>query len=107
MRLIDADELIEHTWRDKLDSRELIVEMIERAPTIKEIPTKIPIEVFEKLISLEPKVGYWTEHPHEWGDNWQYSSYKCSVCHTWANFDSDFCPDCGAKMIEQSHKKGE
>lgn len=34
MRLIDADELIEHAWRDRLDSRELIAEMIENAPTI-------------------------------------------------------------------------
>lgn len=34
MRLIDADELIEHVWRDKLDSRELIAEMIEGAPTV-------------------------------------------------------------------------
>ena len=33
-RLIDADELIEHAWRDRLDSRELIAEMIENAPTI-------------------------------------------------------------------------
>ena len=54
MRIIDADELIEHAWRDKLDSRELIVEMINNAPTVKEIPTKIPIDVFEKLISQEP-----------------------------------------------------
>lgn len=56
MRLIDADELIEHAWRDKLDSRELIAEMIEKAPTIKKIPIKIPvdIDVFEKLISQEP-----------------------------------------------------
>lgn len=52
MRLIDADELIEHAWRDKLDSRELIVEMIENAPTIKEIPTKIPIQIFERLLEL-------------------------------------------------------
>lgn len=55
MRLIDADELIEHAWRDKLDSRELIAEMIEKAPTIKEIPTNIPIDVFEKLISQKPR----------------------------------------------------
>ena len=54
MRLIDADELMEHVWRDKLDSRELITGMIEKAPTIKEIPTKIPIDVFEKLISQQP-----------------------------------------------------
>lgn len=33
-RLIDADELIERAYRLKLDSRELIVEMINNAPTI-------------------------------------------------------------------------
>ena len=55
MRLIDADELIEHAWRDKLDSRELIVEMINNAPTVKEMPTKIPIDIFEKLVSQELK----------------------------------------------------
>ena len=35
MRLIDADELMEHAGRDKLDSRELIMQMIENAPTIE------------------------------------------------------------------------
>jgi len=52
MRLIDADELIEHVWRDKLDSRELIAEMIENAPTVKKMPTKIPLDVFEQLLSI-------------------------------------------------------
>lgn len=33
MRLIDADELMEHVYRDKLDSRELIAEMVKNAPT--------------------------------------------------------------------------
>lgn len=51
MRLIDADELIEHVWRDRLDSRELIAEMINNAPTVKDIPTNVPISVFEQLIS--------------------------------------------------------
>jgi uncharacterized protein YfcZ (UPF0381/DUF406 family) len=35
MRLIDADELLEHVWRDKLDSREAIAKMVKSAPTIK------------------------------------------------------------------------
>ena len=35
MRLIDADELMEHAGRDRLDSRELIMQMIENAPTAK------------------------------------------------------------------------
>lgn len=55
MRLVDADELMEHVWRDKLDSRELIAQMIETAPTIKEIPTKIPIYIFERLLELAEK----------------------------------------------------
>lgn len=33
MRLIDADELMEHIGRDKLDSREAIMEMVKNAPT--------------------------------------------------------------------------
>ena len=34
MRLIDADALMEHIYRDKLDSRELIADMINNAPTV-------------------------------------------------------------------------
>ena len=34
MRLIDADELMEHIGRDRLDSREAIMEMIKNAPTV-------------------------------------------------------------------------
>lgn len=34
MRLIDADELMDHVYRDKLDSRELIAEMVKNAPTV-------------------------------------------------------------------------
>ena len=34
MRLIDAYELMEHAGRDRLDSRELIMQMIEHAPTV-------------------------------------------------------------------------
>ena len=52
MRLIDADELIEHACKDRLDSRDLIVQMIENAPTIeqiyrvgKELVLKIPAKV--------------------------------------------------------------
>lgn len=45
MRLIDADEVIEHVWRDRLDSRELIADMINNAPTVK----AIPLSVIEKI----------------------------------------------------------
>ena len=37
MRLIDADELMEHVYRDKLDSRELIADMVNNAPTVMDV----------------------------------------------------------------------
>ena len=46
MRLADKDELIEHAYRDRLDSRELIAKMIENAPTVK----AIPVESIEMLL---------------------------------------------------------
>lgn len=33
-RCVDADELLEHAWRNKLDSRKLIAGMIDSAPTV-------------------------------------------------------------------------
>lgn len=101
MRLIDADELMEHAWRDKLDSRELIAGMIEKAPTIKEIPTKIPINVFEKLISQEQKVGHWINiinkdlHDYRTGNK---LCFECSECRSHYTYKFSYCPSCGARM---------
>lgn len=98
MRLIDADELIEHAWRDKLDSRELIAEMIEKAPTIKEIPTKIPINVFEQLISLEPKTGRWQKiSADKYSEHVAYY-FRCSECGKGIIGERNYCPNCGLKM---------
>ena len=101
MRLIDADELMEHAWRDKLDSRELIAEMIDNAPTAKEIPVKIPINVFEQLISPHPKKGHWILTIEDW------NKWTCSECGFKERTDIHvtlgyrFCPKCGAKMVEE------
>ena len=46
MRLIDADELMEHVNRDRLDSRELIEQMIRNAPIVR---VKATEEEQEKL----------------------------------------------------------
>lgn len=55
MRLVDADELIEHAWRDRLDSRERIANMIEKAPTVKEINMKVPLEIMIKALEQKQK----------------------------------------------------
>lgn len=40
MRLIDAEELTEMAWRERVDTRERIVNLIARQPTIKAKPMK-------------------------------------------------------------------
>lgn len=82
MRLIDADELIEHAWRDKLDSRELIAEMIEKAPTIKEIPTRISISMYEELISQKvilDKVKDEIKKQDKWLAQAGYNAYNVDI----------------------------
>lgn len=90
MRLIDADELMEHATRERLDSRELISQMIENAPTIyRDKPIKPELNwksyyafcgnckqpIVELIVSA---IGYIP-----------YKKYR-------------FCPWCGAK-IEWDH----
>ena len=86
MRLVDADELIERAYRERLDSRELIAQMIESAPTV------------------EPKHGHWIEvqRIHEKDHT---AICECSLCGdtVWV-YDGqrawNYCPNCGAKMDE-------
>ena len=82
MRLIDAVELMEHVYRDKLDSRELIAQMINNAPTIRT----------ESITH-----GYWKQVGYE---------YICSRCGADAGLNfyrehrmtTKYCPYCGTKM---------
>lgn len=59
---------------------------------IEDVITKLP------SVTPQPKTGHWIEHPHETGENWEYSKYECSECHVWEEDDSDYCPNCGARM---------
>lgn len=54
MKLINADELIEHVWRDRVDSRERIANLIESMPAIKEtIPAADVISKADMITLLE------------------------------------------------------
>ena len=92
MRLIDADELIERAYRERLDSRELIALMIESAPTV------------------EPKHGHWIIRDIPGTYFYQITCSECSEDVTSsapcigflpnAKVLWDYCPYCGAKMDE-------
>lgn len=81
MRLIDADELIERAYRERLDSRELIAQMIESAPTVDPV-----------------KHGHWIAH----GKAFMGATIEaCSECgELLCGYNKAYCPNCGAKMDE-------
>lgn len=83
MRLIDADELMEHVYRDRLDSRDLIAQMIKNAPTAR-------------------NTGKWERQYSRPGELANYY-WWCSCCmkpikDDCAGLFYQFCPRCGAKM---------
>jgi rubredoxin len=66
-----------------------------------EIPVTLALDVIELLKEQEPKQGHWLDY---------YGDDKCSVCGaTYSDLFPDYqnthyCPNCGAKMIEQAVK---
>ncbi len=79
MRLIDADELIEHAYRDKLDSRKLIADMINNAPTVKEIPVKVPLDLVIKALEQRSKKDKYEYHIDHTDCIWYGNDSGCPV----------------------------
>lgn len=78
MRLINADALMEHVYRDRLNNRELIAEMVRNAPTVEP----------------ERKTGYWVCKI-----GYNVKLYMCSACNGWSSTNAyRYCPNCGARM---------
>lgn len=110
MRLIDADELLEHVYRDDLDTREKIADLINQMPTITpEIGNNDLITIAIK--EPEQKKGKWI---YEKINSYTSRTY-CSECGKSAPFicvsddyygrnmhgetnKTKFCPNCGAEM---------
>lgn len=85
MRAIDADALLEHVWRDRLDSRERIADLVKSMPTIRPERKKgrwIPQDLNKHFGMASTAVYYYP---------------KCSVCGRSADC-TNFCPNCGADM---------
>ena len=106
MRLIDADELLEHAYRDRLDTRERIADMIRNAPTVKTVNVKVPIIQKETVPDFadrcrecgKVKRGKWKVL--DWEDEIYTNVAVCSVCDEEVinNGKDKFCPNCGASM---------
>lgn len=93
MRLIDADELKRKQYRSypSIDhyclSRSVVdVEDIDNAPTIE---------------TGSVRRGHWIQGyiPNDDG-SYTPIDFNCSVCGQANDVESNYCPNCGAKMIE-------
>lgn len=122
MRLIDADELLEHAYRDKLDSRELIAKMIKNAPTVKaeqtaseklddiivraEVNNILDLLTRHTALLNDIKMMLPSEKTAEWLHMFDdYNDWlECSECGYGAEGEvkfgeeTNYCPNCGAKM---------
>ena len=81
-RLIDANELIkkrEEMWQDRCDHMVVRVTNIENAPTVD---------------AVEVVHGRWIVL----GLNYYKVLSQCSECCAKYDFQSPYCPNCGAKM---------
>ena len=63
---------------------------------------------FQMLVRLPPADvvpvvhGKWIRHDDaDVVEGYYVPEYECSKCRAWKKDDSDFCPDCGAKMDEK------
>ena len=77
MRLIDADNLIEECYKDGaygyVDALQIAI-----APTIDAVPVNH---------------GRWIMLPYT-----ELYKNKCSNCEKGSDLETDYCPNCGAKM---------
>jgi hypothetical protein len=84
-------------------------EIVEQLPPVKPQYTGDEIQKIQDLEQAEIekayelgkavqlKTGHWIDHYDEDAkEGW----YECDRCHTERAFNTDYCPDCGAKMVE-------
>lgn len=97
MALIDRDRLLTERMKSKyyhLPNGDIAVPLIdiEHAPVVDAVPVRR---------------GYWIRHDYaDLVDGYYVPNYECSVCHAWKQDDSDYCPDCGAKMDGKGSDNG-
>ena len=100
MRLIDADVLI-----DKVDK---YIYRITRASKLKVGESAIIADI-KAHIELSPTIdaepvrhGKWIKHEYaEESEGLLIPNYECSECHMWERKESDYCPNCGARMDKE------
>ena len=64
------------------------------------------LQIIDKYAEQEPKAGHWIIDKGSL-DAFYGEVCKCSECGVESIGESDFCPNCGAKMIEPQESEDE
>lgn len=56
------------------------------------------IKTLSSVNPQEPKTGHWIDSSNGW---------MCSECHRDNTYDTDFCPNCGCRMVEPQESEVE
>ena len=88
-------------------SRQAVLDALESIGSLDtEADKKYARSVFEALPSVQPKqkTGHWIK-TKEQDDAEPLILWKCSECLTVQRLKTNYCPNCGAKMIEPQESK--
>ena len=89
-------------------SRQAAIDIVDSYSESQSNVEDVTQDIISDIVALppvnpqEPKTGHWINHYDEDAkEGW----YECDRCHTERAFNTDFCPDCGARMVEPQETK--
>ena len=75
---------------------------------------EISYDVYSALIDgidtleQEPKMGHWIVDVDRWGDVvTTVNGYRCDKCNAFNSDKDNYCPNCGARLVEEQEGANE
>jgi len=88
---------------DRLISEQAVLDVINKAIKVGRFyyGKNQTIEEIKSIQSAESKTGHWIMTNDYYAGAYGNIDYvECSCCHEYSLEEGNFCPNCGAKMIE-------
>jgi uncharacterized OB-fold protein len=86
------------TSEEAINIMKVIVHMLEEKYDTDRVEDAVDMAI--KALEQEPKTGHWIDHQE---DRWIYA--QCSECGTVHDTQTNYCPNCGAKMLPTDSEK--
>jgi len=114
--LIDGIDTLEQEPSGDVISRQAVLNTLDRMD--KALDTDRTVESYKELLTecykdlpsvkQEPKTGHWIMTSDYLTTAYSSIDYvKCSCCNEYSLEEGDYCPNCGAKMVESEDIKNE